>query len=213
MSTSDQSNELPPNQRLQPTAAGAIMGRRGSSGTAKSVMRPRVPYDLSEHRHRFAVWAAARASQPGFTTVGELRGAIEATDIRSSVSNPEVMQLRISGFEELHRRWCSQICAGLNRRGIANVTYGRAAKLVAVYLKAMVIMGDLVDTPFGRSAHPPIDRLLLQKLANSPQTQPVHKAEWRRLSWTQLTEQEYYQLSAQPPVPIMRETTSRGRLV
>jgi hypothetical protein len=160
-------------------------------------MTQRVPYDLSEHRHRFAVWAAARASQRGFTTVGELRDALGATDIRSSVSNPEVMQLRKSGFEELHRRWCAEICAALNRRGIANAPYGRAAKLVAVYLKAMVIMGDRTDTPFGRSMHPPIDRRLLQNLANARQVQSVHKPEWRRTNWTQLNEEDYYALVAQ----------------
>jgi hypothetical protein len=77
------------------------------------------------------------------------------------------------------------------------VTYGRAAKLVAVYLKAMVIMGDLVDTPFGRSMHPPIDRLLLQKLASAPQIQSTHKTEWRNTNWTQLSEPEYYELVAQ----------------
>jgi hypothetical protein len=34
-----------------------------------------------EHRHRFAVWAAARAAQRGFVTVEKLRDALEATDI------------------------------------------------------------------------------------------------------------------------------------
>jgi len=42
-----------------------------------------MPYDLAEHRHRFAVWAAARAAQRGFTTVKNLRAALQAADIRA----------------------------------------------------------------------------------------------------------------------------------
>jgi hypothetical protein len=89
------------------------------------------------------------------------------------------------------------ICSDLNRRQIASVTYGRAAKLVAVYLKAMVIMGDVVNTPLGMSMHPPIDRILLQKLATSPRIHSPHKTAWRSTSWTQLTAQGYYRLIAQ----------------
>jgi hypothetical protein len=47
----------------------------------------------------------------------------------------------------------------LGTRHINRVTYGRAAKLVAVYLKATVIIGGNWDTPFGRTMHPPIDRV------------------------------------------------------
>ena len=44
------------------------------------------------------------------------------------------------------------------------MTYGRAAKLVAVYLKATVIMGGNWDTPFGRTMHPPIDRVFAARI-------------------------------------------------
>ena len=46
-----------------------------------------MSYDLSEHRHRFAIWAAARASQRGFTTVENLRNALESTDIQDVLKN------------------------------------------------------------------------------------------------------------------------------
>ncbi len=97
-----------------------------------------MSYDLPEHRHRFAVWAAARASQHGFTTVEPLRDALQATDIRKVLSAPQTLQLSALQFDALHRRWCSSICSSLGQRRIAKVTYGRAAKLVAVYLKAIV---------------------------------------------------------------------------
>ena len=76
------------------------------------------------------------------------------------------------------------------------MTYGRAAKLVAVYLKATVIMGDGCDSSFGRNLHPPIDRILLRGLASSDITSP-HKAAWRSINWTQLNEFAYDELIRQ----------------
>jgi hypothetical protein len=154
-------------------------------------------YDLAEHRHRFAVWAAARAAQRGFTSVQNLRAALEATDIRDVLAAPETLQLPAATFDVLHRRWCSAICFALGARQIAKVTYGRAAKLVAVYLKATVVMGASWDSPFGRNLHPPIDRILLHRLASCDTIESPHKAGWRGVSWTQLDEEGYYRLIGQ----------------
>lgn len=156
-----------------------------------------MSYDLSEHRHRFAVWAAARASQRGFTTVENLRDALQATDIRKVLSAPQTLQLSAGEFDALHRRWCSSICSSLRQRGIAKVTYGRAAKLIAVYLKATVIMSDGCNSSLGRNLYPPIDRILLHGLASSDRITSPHKAAWRLINWTQLDEPGYNQLIGQ----------------
>jgi hypothetical protein len=156
-----------------------------------------VPYNLPEHRHRFAVWAAARAAQRGFTTIDELRGALEATDLRHATADPKALQLHAVDFETMHRRWCTTICATLVERGILGVSFGRAAKLVAVYLKATVLMGEAAASPVARHMHPPIDRTLLQNLASAPGIESPHKANWRKVSWTRLTEPSYYELIEQ----------------
>lgn len=157
-----------------------------------------VLYDLSEHRHRFAAWAAARAAQRGFAGVEDLRSALKTTDIRVTISRPETSQVGPSEFENLHRRWCTAICSTWNRREIGKeMKYGRAAKLVAVYLKTVVIMGAGAETPLGRCIHPPIDRTLLHRLAASRQIQSPHKTAWRNTNWTQLGKSEYYTLTAQ----------------
>ena len=126
-----------------------------------------MPYDLPEHRHRFAVWAAARAAQRGFTTVRNLRDALQATDIRETLAAPGTLQISAAQFDVLHRGWCSSICSNLIARQISKTTYGRAAKLVAVYLKAIVILGEACDSALAHNMHPPIDRILLQTLAAS----------------------------------------------
>lgn len=133
-----------------------------------------MPYDPSEHRHRFAVWAAARATQRGFTTVKNLREAIQATDVRKMLAKPSTYEVSATQSDRLHCRWCSAISAHLAEKRIseAKATYGRAAKLIAVYLKAIVIMGDRCDSSFGHNMHPPIDRILRQRLAASPRITP-----------------------------------------
>jgi hypothetical protein len=99
-------------------------------------------------------------------------------------------------FDELHRRWCLSICASLADRGLSRetVTYGRAAKLVAVYLKAIVMMGDRCGSRFARHMHPPIDRTLLQGLATSKAITSSHQPAWRSISWTQLNRASYDEL-------------------
>lgn len=159
--------------------------------------RTKARYDLREHRHRFAVWAAARASQRGFTTVDNLRNALQATDIQEVLSAPSTFHLSAAQFDALHRRWCSSICESLTKRRIPEVTYGRAAKLIAVYLKTTVIMGDGCGSSFGRNLHPPIDRVLLHALASSDKISSPHKKWWRSINWTQMDRSAYYQLIGQ----------------
>lgn len=151
-------------------------------------------YSIDEHRHRFAVWAAARAAQRQFTTVGRLRGALEAAGIREALADPVTWDVSQVDFDTLHRTWCLSICAVLSQEGVAKVTYGRAAKLAAVYLKTMILMGEACGSPLGQHLHPPIDRILLQALATSPVVKSPHKSEWRKTSWTRLDEAGYYRL-------------------
>jgi hypothetical protein len=152
-----------------------------------------MPYDITEHRHRFAVWAGARAAQRAFTSVENLRDAIEATDIRSFLERPESLQASWECYERNHKKWCDQIVDFLVKRSVANVTFGRAAKLVAVYVKAMIVTTSSECTSLSSNAHPPIDRALLQKLAASDVQSP-HKRYWRTIAWTQLDDKRYYEL-------------------
>jgi hypothetical protein len=158
-----------------------------------------MAYDLAEHRHRFAVWAAARATQRGFTTVRNLRAALGATDIRRRLDTPSTFGCSAAEFDEMHLRWCSTICSSLTDRGIAKkrATHGRAAKLVAVYLKALVLLGERWDSPFAHNMHPPVDRILLQGLATSKMLKSSHQSAWRSVNWTELDRVGYESLIGQ----------------
>ena len=164
-----------------------------------------MPYELFTHRHNFAVWAAARAAQRGFAGVATLRGALEASAVQRFLPDPQFVDIDYTRFEELHRSWCSSICDYLNNRPVANVTYGRSAKLLAIYLKSMIIVGGSAYTSLGRCIHPPIDRRLLQALAGDPSFDPQHRALWRHTNWTQLTEEDYYNLIGQLRTALPKE--------
>jgi hypothetical protein len=156
-----------------------------------------MPYDLFEHRHRFSSWAAARATQRAFTKVENLRDAIGHCGIVSFLQNCDSMSADEATFKKQHKIWCRSIVDFLNSRGIAKSTYGRAAKLVAVYLKSMVIIGPNANSPLASIAHPPIDSILLKNLSTSPDIESPYKKDWRSITWTKLDEQSYYDLVSQ----------------
>jgi hypothetical protein len=156
-----------------------------------------MSYDLFEHRHRFAVWAGARAAQRGFATVEDLRDALESTDIRQFVGDNRSLEINAADFEVRHRNWCSSIAEYLSERGVPNATFGRAAKLVAVYFKSMIIVGPHAMSALAAIVHPPIDRILLQNLGTSREIRSIHKKVWLQVSWTTLDERAYYTLLSQ----------------
>lgn len=113
-----------------------------------------MAYDIFEHKHRFSSWAAARASQVhGAITMKDLREAIEHCGIVEFLRKPDAMQTEQARFNDLHRQWCRTIIAFLAKKGI-NVSFGRAAKLVAIYLKSMVVISGDSDFRLARVAQP-----------------------------------------------------------
>lgn len=144
-------------------------------------------YGACQHRHNFAIWVAARGTQRGFTDTDNLKDALESSSIRGFVEAPCGRR----AFDDHHRRWCNSICDHLTEEEGEEATYGRAAKLVAVYLKSMVVLPNL-DSEEAAYIHPPIDRILLQNIAKDPAVDAEHAQILRNTSWTKLDEQAYF---------------------
>jgi hypothetical protein len=153
-----------------------------------------VDYKLDEHRHRFAAWAAARAALRGLTDVANLKTALDNCGVRKYLVDANFDDVDDARFIPLHRGWCRSIIKSLEDAPVRNVTFGRAAKLIAIYLKSAVVLGTGSGTAFARVAHPPIDAILLRNLAASSTVSSVHKRKWAGTKWTTLTEAEYYAL-------------------
>lgn len=166
----------------------------------RQARRDLMAYDINDHRHRFSVWAAARAAQRGFSNVVTLRGALESCGVVEFIARADLDDIDDTRFDALHRRWCRSVVAFLKKAGIRNVRFGRAAKLIAMYLKSVVVLGPDCKKAFARMAHPPIDGILLRNLAKS-EVKSEHKAKWAKIKWTKLDAERYYEL-----VTELRET-------
>jgi hypothetical protein len=68
--------------------------------------------------------------------------ALKETSLPRDLAERKILQLEAEDFNAAHRAWCQGICLALSKLPIdaERVTYGRAAKLVAIYLKTIVII-------------------------------------------------------------------------
>lgn len=146
-------------------------------------------YTAHNHRHNFAVWAAARATQRGFTDVKTLKCALEVSGVESFARRP----IRLGQFNDQHRVWCMRIMNNIEQGTGKYTSYGRAAKLVNTYLKTMLVLRD----PMSKAAaviHPPIDRILLRNIATQANIEESTKRYLRGINWTSLEEGSYFEL-------------------
>ena len=145
-------------------------------------------YDLVEHRHRLAVWSAARAASRGGDFGVKVEDAfrwIGGIGIRGLLSGYDHLPAP-NDFDERHREWRR----GLICRAGEGLSHGKAAKLINVYLKVGVVCASC--SPDGRvpddararigAIHPPLDRILRDTIQRCTKTALYPRsAAWSRL--------------------------------
>lgn len=141
-------------------------------------------YDIYEHVHRFAAWAASRAAQRGLNGFTVEVG-------RKIIKNAEIHKVLRGGIHSLpdkksvdiwHKKWCEKLIKKANEQGLT-FSHGRAAKLMNVYLKTgFVTIANKHNKKVG-ALHPPIDRAVLEGLRAKNRDLPGN--------WTQLDPGEY----------------------
>ncbi|MFB9862451.1 hypothetical protein [Rufibacter immobilis] len=151
-----------------------------------------MAYDFTLHVHRFAVWTAARAVSRDFIGTQGVQEAIEETclplALEQIASRPD---LDSTAFDAFHKGAVNKLIDSLkNKAGSAahKVTYGRAAKIVAIYIKTRYVLPNPTST-LSKVAHPPIDAILLRNLSKTNKNSKLAK-----LRWTQLDEEKYFEL-------------------
>ena len=65
-----------------------------------------MEYNLQEHKHRFAIWTAARAVQRSWTTTSKISQVIQSTSLNDFVGNTNISEQK--EFDEMHRNWCNK---------------------------------------------------------------------------------------------------------
>jgi hypothetical protein len=145
-------------------------------------------YSFSTHVHRYAVWTAARAVQRSFTTTKVIQTAINGSGLASFLEHPLSQQ---EAFNDWHKTTAQRL---IKNFGVENAcSYGRAAKIIAIYLKTTWVIRHHEDDPVSAVIHPPIDRILLQNLAGCKEFSGLSSL--RKESWTQFTEDQYWKIA------------------
>ena len=155
-----------------------------------------VSYSIIEHKHRFAVWAAARATSRGAARQGisldvELsQELICNVGLRDYIADPGWLP-RVEDIDAAHLEWRDKMIVESGRDG-KSLTHGLAAKLINIYLKSVFLCGGFHQHSKVAALHPPIDRLLLDKLARK--NVGGHRHFWRAMhgrGWTRFDSDEY----------------------
>lgn len=145
-------------------------------------------YSFDQHRHNYATWTAARAVQRNFTTTAKIKHAIEQSGLRSFAQDDT--EISIEQFDALHQLWADRIITTLKADGVQSATYGRAAKIISIYLKTSVILCNKAKCYRSSIIHPPIDGILLKSLSALPKL-----ADLKSIRWTQLEKEGYWALT------------------
>jgi hypothetical protein len=125
-----------------------------------------MPYNIEEHHHRLAAWAAsssASASPLCRFKVSKGVAILEESGFNAEFSSPDNLPAPTDMLIQ-HRQWRANVIeAAANARLI--FTHGIAAKLINCYLKVRFVCGGHHLDARVKELHPPIDEVLLKALA------------------------------------------------
>ena len=145
-------------------------------------------YTFNEHKHNYAVWTAARAVQRGFTTTAKIKAAIKSSSLRNF--SEDALTYSEEDFEQFHKECAQQLIKAFEVSGIKDVSYGRAAKIIAIYLKTTIILCNKGECKKSTIIHPPIDNILLTEIA----TRFKELKNLKNERWTSFDETTYWNL-------------------
>ncbi|RMV72211.1 hypothetical protein ALP05_102096 [Pseudomonas caricapapayae] len=137
-------------------------------------------YDIYEHRHSLAVWGAGRAYSrqgPGHTIAMAKHlieksglGAINTADhLPPSEKMSDFIHERIQAVIDVSQGvyYTKRTKGEPDAREALVCTYGRAQKLVNMYLKIKIVCAGYHDHPHVKNLHPPLDAVLLEAFNSS----------------------------------------------
>lgn len=154
-----------------------------------------MPYDLTTHRHRFAIWTAARAVQRGYKAkTPQIAAAIINCGVLDFLGDPANLNVAAADYKTAHTKWCNAIIKHLTDWNVPRTTFGRAAKMIAVFLKSAVVLGSDSSSMLASVVYPPIDGIELKQLAKSTAGDESKRRRWGKIRWTQLNETRFYAL-------------------
>ncbi len=103
-----------------------------------------MEYNFNEHRHRYAVWTAARAVQRSFAKTGDITNAINCTGLKAFAESDALITQE--KYDVMQKDWCNLIIEHFKKIDKPpkkpsgklekyDCSYGRASKIISIYLK------------------------------------------------------------------------------
>ena len=149
-------------------------------------------YDIKEHKHRYAAWAASRASSVKGCRFKVRQGEMIIKHIKLNDLIDCLDKLPDSSeFDDFHRESRDKAISRAKELGL-KFTHGVAAKLINIYMKTIFICGGHSEHDKTKSIHPPIDALLLKALHQKNIGEP--KAVWHeanKIRWSKFNSEQY----------------------
>ena len=151
-----------------------------------------MSYDIKEHKHRYAAWAASRASSVKGCRFKVCKGEmiIKHLKLNDLIDCPEKLP-KPGKFDDFHRDLRNQAISKSKELKL-EFTDGVAAKLINIYMKTIFICGGYQKHDKTKAIHPPIDALLLKALHQK--NIGGLKAEWRKaikIRWSTFKSNQY----------------------
>lgn len=162
--------------------------------TAKilAINREYMSYTIEEHKHRYASWAASRASSVKGCRFSVLQGKmiLEKIGMDSFVNAPDNLPIS-NKVDETHKEWRLAVIREGRNMGLL-FTHGVAAKLINMYLKTIFVCGGYSSHEKVILLHPPIDAVLLKSLRINDVG--GFKETWKQaesIKWSKFSSDEY----------------------
>lgn len=155
-------------------------------------------YSIEKHKHMYAKWCAAAAYGRGLAGGGNPLAfrLIEASGL-DQVTGPERIEENV---DEWQMSFMEKMKAEAASLGISDFSFGRAQKLVNIYLKTILVCGGHHHHQRVELLHPPLDSVLLKGLrtflwknrnAMAEARSAFLAAQKSQASWTKFSKVDY----------------------
>ena len=126
---------------------------------------------------------SSQSSAAGFASIELIEQAICATNLKEFAESSTLITQE--DFDQLQKSWCHTLIHFFC--DINNCSYGRAAKIVAIYLKTSVVLPEKCTSQRYSFIHPPIDNRVLTSLSKKEGLEKLKKE-----TWTKFDEEKYW---------------------
>lgn len=159
---------------------------------------PVTQYSIEKHKHLYAKWCAAAAYGRGLVGGGNALAfdLIEASGL-GTVTGPEHIEENV---DQWLIDFMEKIVDKAKNLGVTDFSFGRAQKLVNIYLKTVLVCGGHHQNPRVALLHPPLDLELFNGLRTYLSRNRASLAEARlafiaaqkrNRCWTKFSKEDY----------------------